>query len=426
MKLQAAAAVFAAVLASALALNEIPERTFRSAPRRLEGEYLQQREAAVEAILESFVYNKDLSEYEKNRPHQSLNLGSAKYLSEDEDEDDGEEGNKTGPGSLEWATGMASGLAITLCSVCGVLLIPITKKWWYKRLLLYLIATATSSLMGNSLFQLMPPAFGVDMSEIGNIMKSTTVYVAFVAFFIIERILNIVFDGAEDELNSEHGHDNEAADNDEKASRKMSVPDNRARAGSTISGMAIHAAIHAGEEPAADLGLIEKMKAVKMVAWMLFIGDALENIADGLAMGAGFGSSIALGIGITIAIFSEEFPHKIGDFAIFLNAGMSVKMALVVNVISGATVWIGIVIGLILGENEEATRYIFAIAAGVFLYVGLGGLFPEMGETSEELQEDGVSGWQTLLLELLGLATGLAMMIVLCLYSDDIENALTN
>merc|ERR1712158_166981 len=123
-------------------------------------------------------------------------------------------------------------------------------------------------------------------------------------------------------------------------------------------------AIHAGEEPSADLGLIEKMKAV--------------------------------------------------------------KMALVVNVISGATVWIGIVIGLILGENEEATRYIFAIAAGVFLYVGLGGLFPEMGETSEELQEDGVSGWQTLLLELLGLATGLAMMIVLCLYSDDIENALTN
>merc|ERR1719220_1707584 len=255
----------------------------------------------------------------------------------------------------------------------------------------------------------MPPAFGVDMSEIDNIMKSTTVYVAFVAFFIIERILNIVFEGAEDELNSEHGHDNEAADNDEKASRKMSVPANRA-----------------GEEPSADLGLIEKMKAVKMVAWMLFIGDALENVADGLAMGAGFGSSIALGIGITIAIFSEEFPHKIGDFAIFLNAGMSMKMALIVNVISGATVWIGIVIGLILGENEEATRYIFAIAAGVFLYVGLGGLFPEMGETSEELQEDGVSGWQTLLLELLGLATGLAMMIVLCLYSDDIENALTN
>lgn len=55
---------------------------------------------------------------------------------------------------------------------------------------------------------------------------------------------------------------------------------------------------------------------------MLFIGDALQNIVDGLAMGAGFSCSIAKGIGITIAIFTEEFPHKIGDFAIFLNAGM--------------------------------------------------------------------------------------------------------
>lgn len=45
-------------------------------------------------------------------------------------------------------------------------------------------------------------------------------------------------------------------------------------------------------------------------------------------MGAGFGNSIALGLGITIAIFSEEFPHKIGDFAVFLNAGMSVRYVL--------------------------------------------------------------------------------------------------
>lgn len=69
-----------------------------------------------------------------------------------------------------------------------------------------------------------------------------------------------------------------------------------------------------------------------------------------------------------------------------------------VNVISGATVWIGIVIGLLTAENEVVTDYIFALAGGVFLYVGLGGLFPEMGEVSEELQEDGESNWTTLLI----------------------------
>lgn len=423
MKLRLVSAVLALVVSLASAATSLNNQIKKD----LEGEKLTINGQSLEDIFNT---GKFLDPIKKSQI-KSLNLGKAILLNEDEDVPEDE--NKTGPGTLEWATGLASGLAITLCSVCGVLLIPITSKWWYKRLLLYLIATATSSLMGNSLFQLMPPAFGIDMSEIDNIMKSVTVYVSFMAFFIIERILNIVFEGAEDELNSNHGEDNQAAD-DAKRSRAASKishistgSKSRPRTGSTIAQIANRAALHADElvQETKEQTLIEKMKAVKMVAWMLFIGDALENVADGLAMGAGFGSSIALGIGITIAIFSEEFPHKIGDFAIFLNAGMSTKMALVVNVISGATVWIGIVIGLILGENEEATKYIFAIAAGVFLYVGLGGLFPEMGETSEELQEDGVSGWETLMYELLGLCTGLAMMIVLCLFSDDIEEALT-
>ena len=358
------------------------------------------------------------------------------FISKDEPETTTEEPHTLG--AEEWAIGLASGLVITLCSVCGVLLIPITSKPWYDYLLLYLIATATSSLMGNSIFQLMPPAFGIDMSKWENIGRSTTVYVSFMAFFIIERILNIVFGEDDDEEGSVQGHENLANPEIRKsrANTNLSISSKtkevRARAGSTMANLALSAAINADELPAhsdnnnkENLTLIEKMKQVKMVAWMLFIGDALENVADGLAMGAGFGSSIALGIGITIAIFSEEFPHKIGDFAIFLNAGMSTKMALIVNVISGATVWIGIVIGLLLGENEEATCYIFAIAAGVFLYVGLGGLFPEMGECSETLQEKGVNPWKTLAIELAGLSTGLLMMILLCAFSDDIERALT-
>merc|ERR1712025_25481 len=243
------------------------------------------------------------------------------------------------------------------------------------------------------------------MSEFQNIAKSVTVYVSFLFFFIIERILNIVFkEKDEDDIKSVH-------------SKQSHKSDFRSRAGTLASKAAagaVNAAVLENNQDDTPLTLVERMRKVKMVAWMLFIGDALENVADGMAMGAGFGTSIALGIGITIAIFSEEFPHKIGDFAIFLNAGMDVKLALIVNVISGATVWIGIVIGLLSAENEEITRYIFAIAGGVFLYVGLGGLFPEMGETSEELQEEGESGWKTFMIELAGLCTGLVMMIVLC------------
>jgi len=342
--------------------------------------------------------------------------------------DEPEPGNSTKPSAaLSWATGMASGLAITLCSVCGVCLTPLTKKPWYKKLLLYLVGAATASLMGNSLFQLLPPAYGVEVNASNplNIWKSATAYLSFVFFFIIERSLNIIF-GEEDDEDSK----SEKTEGRSRRNSRLSVNPARDRAGSTLAGAAIAGAVNAGEiiptesnDNTENLTIFQKMKKVKMFAWMLFIGDALENVADGMAMGAGFGQSIALGIGITIAIFSEEFPHKIGDFAIFLNAGMSVTMALVVNVISGATVWIGIVIGLIASDNDEVTMFIFAIAGGVFLYVGLGGLFPEMGEVSEELKEEGYSPWKTLGIELAGLATGLAMMILLCYFSEDIERA---
>ena len=135
-------AVFTAILGlSSAAIASSPDRF-----QNEESELLLSNEILIngKSMKEIMNFAKDLSNFERNQI-KSLNLGSD-ILLDDEDEDGEGEENKTGPGSLEWATGLASGLAITLCSVCGVLLIPITSKWWYKRLLLYLIATATSSL----------------------------------------------------------------------------------------------------------------------------------------------------------------------------------------------------------------------------------------------------------------------------------------
>jgi len=352
--------------------------------------------------------------------------------------------NSTRPPAIEsWGFGLISGLVIILCSACGLVLTPLTKKPWYKKLLLYLVSTATASLLGNALFQLIPPAYGieVDISDEENIWKSAAIYLSFCTFFVIERVLRLVFEEPEDE--EEEGSEKYKVKAEEnlalvksRAASRLSMNVVKGRAGSTLGGMAISGAISAGElleernnqdnesnQSEENLTLWERMRKVKMFAWMLFIGDALENIADGMAMGAAFGQSIALGIGITIAIFSEELPHKVGDFAIFLNAGMSVPMALSVNLVSGATVWIGLVIGLIASDDPEVTMFIFAIAGGVFLYVGLGGLFPEMGEISEELQEEGYNPWKCLAIELAGLGTGLAMMLVLCYFREDIETA---
>ena len=261
--------------------------------------------------------------------------------------------NSTEPsGALSWGAGLLSGLVILLCSACGLLLTPLTAKPWYKKFLLYLVSTATSSLLGNSLFQLIPPAYGVevDVSDEENIWKSAACYLAFVTFFVIERVLKLVFKDDEEEKNENEvkyevkGEVNKAAFErnkslipDSRRQSKLSVNLVKPRAGSTLGGIAINSAMNAAEllENAAEkanaenvndqttipedavlqepvnLTLWQKMRKVKMFAWMLFIGDALENIADGMAMGAAFGQSIALGIGITIAIFSEELQEEI-------------------------------------------------------------------------------------------------------------------
>ena len=60
-----------------------------------------------------------------------------------------------------------------------------------------------------------------------------------------------------------------------------------------------------------------------------------------------------------------------GDFAILLNSGMSARRALFYNFLSSLSCYIGLVIGIVLGENTSANAWVFAVAGGMFLYISL-------------------------------------------------------
>ena len=60
-----------------------------------------------------------------------------------------------------------------------------------------------------------------------------------------------------------------------------------------------------------------------------------------------------------------------GDFAVLLTAGMSVKMALLANLLSACSCYVGLAIGIGVGQHVEVRFWIFAIAGGMFLYVAL-------------------------------------------------------
>lgn len=107
------------------------------------------------------------------------------------------------------------------------------------------------------------------------------------------------------------------------------------------------------------------------VAWMVIMGDGLHNFTDGMAIGAAFSNNIAGGFSTALAVFCHELPHELGDFAILLQAGMPARQAIYYNMLSSVLSFIGAVIGILIGEAPEASAWIFACAAGMFLYIAL-------------------------------------------------------
>lgn len=112
-------------------------------------------------------------------------------------------------------------------------------------------------------------------------------------------------------------------------------------------------------------------KTLSAVAWMVVMGDGLHNFTDGMAIGAAFSNSIAGGFSTAIAVFCHELPHELGDFAVLLKAGMSARKAVYYNVLSSVLSLLGMILGILVGDTPEASAWIFACAAGMFIYIAL-------------------------------------------------------
>ncbi|XP_030834930.1 zinc transporter ZIP14-like [Strongylocentrotus purpuratus] len=117
---------------------------------------------------------------------------------------------------------------------------------------------------------------------------------------------------------------------------------------------------------------------------MIVCGDGLHNFVDGLAIGASFTTNLLSGFSTSIAIACEEFPHELGDFAVLLKSGLTVKQAMGFNFLSSLSCYIGLIVGIIVGRLTEAEPYIFALAAGMFLYIALVDMLPEIANVTSK------------------------------------------
>jgi zinc and cadmium transporter len=119
---------------------------------------------------------------------------------------------------------------------------------------------------------------------------------------------------------------------------------------------------------------------------LVLVGDSLHNALDGALIAAAFLGSTQLGILTTVAVAAHEIPHRVGDFAILVHAGVSRPRALLLNLATGIASVLGATVAYFgLRETRGVLPYALSFAAAGFLYIAVAGLFPGLHRRADPL-----------------------------------------
>ncbi|XP_018613346.1 zinc transporter ZIP6 isoform X2 [Scleropages formosus] len=159
---------------------------------------------------------------------------------------------------------------------------------------------------------------------------------------------------------------------------------------------------------------------VATLAWMVIMGDGLHNFSDGLAIGAAFTEGLSSGLSTSVAVFCHELPHELGDFAVLLKAGMTVRQAILYNALSAMMAYLGMATGILIGHYaENVSMWIFALTAGLFMYVALVDMMPEM--LHNNAGDHGFSHCGYFLLQNAGILLGFGIMLLIAIFENKIQ-----
>lgn len=162
-----------------------------------------------------------------------------------------------------------------------------------------------------------------------------------------------------------------------------------------------------------------KDAGIATLAWMVIMGDGLHNFSDGLAIGAAFTEGFSSGLSTSVAVFCHELPHELGDFAVLLKAGMTVKQAVLYNALSAMLAYLGMATGIFIGHYaENVSMWIFALTAGLFMYVALVDMVPEM--LHNDASDHGCSRWGYFFLQNAGILLGFGIMLLISIFEHKI------
>ncbi|XP_077363381.1 zinc transporter ZIP4-like [Festucalex cinctus] len=314
-------------------------------------------------------------------------------------------------------------VVITLMSMLGILLLLCTSCTSVFQLCIqFCISLAVGSLTGDALLHLLPMFLGlhVHSEEAGGhhqhepevldyLYKMLVVMGGIYFFYLMETVFNIVT----------HGHHHHHADESEvhrcDHGRVLEMYQKERQQKDKLHSTSKADLVKEEEEHEKDFHMSrERTREHQLLPYMITFGDGIHNFADGLAMGAAFSLSWKSGLATTLAVLCHELPHELGDFAILLNCGMSVRRALLLNVGSAMMSFVGLYIALSVATDLATMHWIAAITAGLFLYVGLADMLPTMTHIKSK------KPWLMFALQNVGLLLGWAILLLLSLYEESI------
>lgn len=308
-------------------------------------------------------------------------------------------------------------IGISLCGLMGVVVIPIVDKNYYFYVLQFFMALAVGTLTGDALLHLLPHSMrpasnNMEPKELLRMMmqRGIATILGILIFSLFEKFLKIVT-GLKD--------------------RKKSKPDDDDRPKHNSHQ---HGHSHGINDSGSD--------SLSSIVWMVILGDGLHNFTDGMAIGAAFSNNIAGGFSTSVAVFCHELPHEMGDFAVLLKAGMSARKAIYYNILSSVLGFLGMCVGITIGDSPETTQWVFAATAGLFVYIALVDMVRKLTffnkkfgtkhyyfQLPELLAPKSVEeGFQIsqFILQLCGMLSGFATMWLIAIYEHDLERIFTN
>ncbi|KAM3718378.1 Metal cation symporter ZIP14 [Dirofilaria immitis] len=375
-----------------------------------------------------------------------------------------------------WGIGMIIVTISAFASPACIIFVPLLNKNLYERVMTFLVALGIGALSASVIFIMLPHAFQVPENE--GTIKSLIIIGSLYTFFAIDRILKYAIeikhrrklrkiakinesnknDLAMESRSHKSSHTDDEIEQIQFSTRKqipviMHLDDSECHTGNnnslqipqsfktiystsptlsqrSISNHHINDGNKSnGHKISVSVAVVEQMEVrqealeISSIAYMILFGSSANNFVDGMSNGVAFADSLGRGLSIGIACIAQQFPQELGTLAILVQSGLGLKKTLLLNLIPGILSYLGFIIGVLLDDySEGADTFVFAISSGMYLYVFLGTLIPEMREATTELINNNF--YESIIVTVLqsaGLLVGLSFMYLMTVYANKIE-----